>query len=309
MRHRISRISRRLVAALLGGVLVVFLTSCDEEVTAVVGTDRPFSLYGVVTPQLDSQWVRVFPVEGVLQPEPGDRLDAHFFSTDLDTGEEYLWRDSVIQDVFDQWAHVFWAPFQAEYGHTYLLQVRQDDGDETSVQVTVPPRTEVVLQTPQTGVTTVLLPIMIEGQAPRLLRIEVVYTVSYVRAGGAQLEADAVSIPYDGTQELTAEGWRIPVRPSTDFNTVMEALIRRIDHPIDRNIGITLLNMTLRLIVANEEWNPPDGMFDPERLVQPETMTNVQNGFGFVGAGYRHEFAWLPEPDVIRAAGFRTQEE
>jgi len=283
------------------------LVGCEEDVTAVLGTDRPFTLYGVVSPQLDSQWVRVFPVEGLLEPASGDKLDARFTSTELESGEEHVWRDSVILDALDQQAHVFWAPFRAEYGRTYRLEVSRPNGDETTVEVTVPPRAEIVLRPPAVSSTSVVLPVLIEGAAPRLLRLEVMYTVAYVRAGSEQPVSDNVVISYDGAQEETAEGWLIPVLPAMDFETVGEVITQRIDHPLDRNMGIALLNLTLRLVVGNEEWNPPDGIFDPARLVQPETMTNVENGFGFVGAGYRLEESWLPPDEVIEAARFRVQ--
>jgi hypothetical protein len=282
---------------------------CEENVTAVLGTDRPFSLFGVVSPQLDSQWVRAFPVEDILEPESGERLDAHFVSADLENGEEHVWRDSVILDTFNQRAHVFWAPFRAEYAHRYRLVVRRSNGHESHVEVTVPPRTQVVLHPPAVSSFSVTLPVLIEGDAPRVLRIEVVYSVGFQRAGSVQPEGDDVSISYDGAQQETADGWLIPILPSRDFDTIAAVLIRRIEAPIDRDVGLTLLSLTLRLIVGNAEWDPPDGSFDPERLVQPETMTNVQNGFGFVGAGYRHEKVWLPAAEVIEAAGFRVQQE
>ena len=40
-------------------------------------------------------------------------------------------------------------------------------------------------------------------------------------------------------------------------------------------------------------------------LVQPGLMSNVDNGFGFVGAGYRIELTWLPDDDVVARSGFR----
>ncbi len=304
---RSYRIGRWLSAAAF--LVILALTGCEEDVTAVLGTDQPFTLYGVVSPQLDSQWVRVFPVEGVLEPESGETLDARFVSTDLQSGDEHVWRDSVILDALDQRAHVFWAPFRAEYGHTYRLSVSRSNGDASVVEVAVPRQTEVVIREPQISATSAVLPVVIEGEAPRLLRIEIVYTVSYVPAGAQRPDADAVSISYDGVQERTPEGWIIAINPYRDFDEVEQTITERIDHPVDRGAGLTLLNLTLKLVVGNEEWDPPEGSFDPERLVQPETMTNVENGFGFVGAGYRLEESWLPEPHVIEAAGFRAQPE
>lgn len=286
--------------------LAVPLVGCDEEVTAVLGTDVPFSLFGVLSPQLDSQWVRVYPIEESLNPSIPDRLDALFESTDLQTGQSHVWRDSVIQDVLNQEAHVFWLPIQVEYEHTYRLEVRRSDGAESHVEVSVPPRTEVVIGSPIVAPGRVRLPISILGQAPRLNRIEIIYSVTFQPVVREGQRSDRVSVSYDGEQQRTADGWEIWTDLARDFNRVGDVVERRIEQPYDRGVGLVLNEMTLRLIVANESWNPPGGVFDPTVLVQPGTMRNVENGFGFVGAGYRVEESWLPLEDIIKAAGFRV---
>ena len=50
---------------------------------------------------------------------------------------------------------------------------------------------------------------------------------------------------------------------------------------------------------ANAEWDPPGGVFDADVLVQPGTLSNVENGFGFVGAGYRLSSTWIPLDTII----------
>ena len=282
------------------------LWGCKEDVTAVLGTDMPYTLYGVLSPQLDSQWVRVFPIEDRLEPAADAQLDAVFTSRDLTTGEEFVWRDSVIMDAFGQHAHAFWAPFRAEYGHTYRIVVRRSDGLETSVETTVPPETHVVIQPPESQPTRVLAPVLIEGAAPRLLRIEVVYSVGFLPAGSGGLQSDNVIVPYDGRQRQVSEGFVVPINLSKDVDAVRDSLQRRTERPVDRAVGILLNRLTLRVIVAGEDWNPPGGVFDPEVLVQPGVLSNVENGFGYVVAGYRHEITWTPPDEVVAASGFRV---
>lgn len=285
------------------------LVGCEEDVVTVLGTDRAYSLYGVLSPQLDSQWVRVFPVENRLEPEAHKELDAEFVSTDLQTGEEHRWRDSVIIDAFGQRAHVFWAPFVAAYDREYRLRVRRSDGAETSVTVEIPPQTDMVLQEANVTSTSVVMPVLIEGGAPRLLQVEVVYGVGYRPAGLANPASDEVVVPYPERANATAGGWVVPVNLDEDYHAVRDSLERRIERPVDRDFGILLNLVSLRLIVANDEWNPPDGIFDADVLVQPGTLSNVMNGFGFVGGGYRQELEWTPPGDVSRAAGFRASME
>ncbi len=290
-------------------LILVLISGCEEDVTAVLGTDRPYSLYGVLSPELDSQWVRVFPIEDRLEPETAQQLDADFISRDLLTDEEYVWRDSLILDAFGQPAHVFWAPFTAEYGHDYHLHVRRADGAESSVTVSVPPRTDIVVQEAEVTSTISRIPVLIAGGAPRLLRVEVEYGVGYLPAGDANPTGGLVVVPYSDLIHQSPEGWIVPIDLESDFHAVSDSLVDRIDRPIDRGFGLVLNVIRLQLIVASEEWNPPGGVFNPEVLVQPGTLSNVSNGFGFVGAGYRHSKEWIPEPRAALAAGFRTSED
>lgn len=292
-----------LVAVLLG---MLSLLGCKEDVVGVLGTDLPFTLYGVLSPQLDSQWVRVYPIEDRLEPAADAELDAVFRSLDVQTGEEHVWRDSVIQDAFGQFAHVFWAPFRAEFNHTYQIAVENSTGDVSTVQTTVPPPTELVIQTAEITFTRVSIPVLVDGDAPRLLRVEVIYAVGFLPVGTGGFESDEVSISYDGLQQRVAEGWIIPINLEADFETVVDSVQRRIDRPIDRGIGAMLNRITVRLIVASEEWNPPGGVFDAEVLVQPDALTNVENGFGYVFSGYRNEIMWTPPDSVIEASRFQT---
>lgn len=280
------------------------LLGCEEDVIGVLGTDLPFSLYGVLSPQLDSQWVRVYPIEDRLEPSVDEDLDATFISRDVQTGEELIWSDSLVQDAFGQHAYVFWAPFRAEYGHTYQITVRNSAGDESTVETTVPPATELIVQTPVRAAT----PVLVEGDAPRLLRVEVIYAVGYRRVRGG-LESDEVSISYAGLQQKVANGWIIPINLDVDFETVVDTVQRRIEAPIDRGTGMMLNSIRLRLIVASEDWNPPGGEFDADVLVDPGVLTNVENGFGYVVAGYRREITWTPPDAVIEVSRFQSGRE
>ena len=286
-----------------GGLFVLFLGGCDSDVNAVLGTDRIFTLYGVITPQADTQKVLVFPIEGVLRPAQAEPLDARFTSTDLQSGEKRVWRDSLKQEDNGQYTHIFWAPFRAEYGRTYRLEVERSDGAMVRVDAAVPPFAELVEQeTPD--IFPVITPILVDGDVPRLLKVEVSYFFRFRDPAAPTPESRRVVIPYADWIERVAGGWLIPINLSRDFASIRRQLL--LDGTFDRTFGIRLDQIALRLIAANEEWNPPEGVFEAEVLVQPGTLTNVEDGFGFVGAGYRLQRSWLPLPEVIEGAGFTT---
>ena len=62
---------------------------------------------------------------------------------------------------------------------------------------------------------------------------------------------------------------------------------------------VKVILITVKLIVANREWRPPGGVFDPDILVEPGTMSNVDGGFGFVGAGFRLRESWMPTDTLL----------
>ena len=290
----------RLLAAwaVLACLLAVSLSACEEDVVAVLGTDLPFSMFGVLTPDSDTQWVRVFPIEGRLEPAPPGPLDAQFISTDLLTGETRVWRDSLIQEENDQFAHVFWSSFLTPFGRAYRLAVERPDGAGSQVEVAVPVEATLVMP-PRTELAPALLPVFIEGDVPNLIRIEVNYRYRFRTPAG--IDMGSATISYDGKQSRVEGGWLITLTPASDLRVIQRLLEQNI--VIDTRIGLKLTKLTFSLIVANAEWDPPGGVFDAEVLVQPGTLSNVENGFGFVGAGYRLLSTWVPLDTIIVGDG------
>lgn len=274
---------------------------------AVVGTERAYTLWGVLNPLADTQFVRVFPIEGTLNPGEPEPLDARLLSIDLDTGAERTWRDSVSVDDRGIVGHVFYAPFRAEYGHTYRLQITGEDGRSSLVEVEVPRSTNLTLGEPDTS-QGVLLPGYVLNDPPHLVRSELVVRIGYVigfSSGGCPYyEFARYALPYDDRVRRTQDGWWFVVNLREVYSFV-ETLTQE-DPAYLRRYGITLAYIRFDTIVANEAWSPPGGSFDPDVLVEPGTMNNVENGFGFIGAGYRLSRTWTLLARVVEQSGFRA---
>jgi hypothetical protein len=314
--------------------LVVFgafllLTGCESALAPRAEADRHFTLYGVMNPLADSQGVIVFPVDGELKPLPDAPLEARLRSTNLDSGESVAWRDSIIASAAGP-AHVFWAPFRASYGETYRLEVEslKDDG-ASSVTVKVPPRANIVPMDPVDGVW-VTQDVLVTAPVDRLNFLLVRYVIKAklprsslaypVLLPGGKLGGDAtlsdpppgdslivqtlfVPIDYVEKAAVDASGWTIPINFTDDFREIRRRISGR-GSP-DATFGIQLLAVEISFVAANAEWAAPDDRFEADVLVQPGTMSNVERGFGFVGAGYRLEHSYtLPEEFLIRI-GFR----
>lgn len=296
---RISRLRLNL------GILILsacFFLGCDTKVEPVRGTDLPFSLFGLFSPQLDTQRVLVFPVEPTLRLLPDAPLDAQFVSVNLETQEEMVWSDSLIPQENGGHTHLFWSPFQAAYGSDYRVIVSDELGNATEVLVKVPPTSEIEILPPSVS-SDIILPVLVRGDVENLNKVEVKYGVDY-RQASAGPKIEDVTFPHDDRTTRTPEGWLIRINLRSDFRRIEEFI--RSQRAIDISYGIFLRGIQLRFIAASADWAPPDDNFDPEVLVQPGTLSNVVNGFGFVGAGYRSETSWLPADSVLQLAGFRN---
>lgn len=291
------------LASAIGSVLVVlFVTSaCRDDVTAVLGTDLPFSVYGVLSPETDTQWVRVFPIEDRLIPSQPERLDAVVRSLDVQAGAERTWHDTLFVGPEGLYGYFFWAPFAAEYGHTYRLSVTRSDGATVRAEATVPPRSElVIVQNPQAYPTSQFA--LVRGGAAHFLNVQVRYHVQY----GFGVGVDTVFVVrYDRQEEAVGADTQFRIDLANDHRHIEEALRRA--RRWDPFFGVVLLGLRIRLIVADPQWAPPGDAidFDPNLLGEPGVLTNVENGFGFVGAGYSLSRSWIPENAMLLRAGFK----
>ena len=106
---------------------------------------------------------------------------------------------------------------------------------------------------------------------------------------------------------MSPDGWVVPIQLSEDIFYLREQLSQTgLWFP---SFGVGVTSMTLDLMVVDNAWDPPENVFDPDVLVQPGTLSNVENGFGFIGAGYRLDLRFRPDNDVLVDAGFRPTDD
>lgn len=267
----------------------LFCTGCEEEVTAVLGTDRAYSVYGFFNARADTQAIRIYAIEQRLDLIRPDPLDADVASMDRTSGLQHAWRDSVMQFAGGRYGHVFWSPFRAGYGRSYVLEVTRSDGVTTRAEVTVPPLAEPMLLDPTVAEGYVVLPVH-WSEAPRVNNIRVWY---YTNKGNFLIE-------YPLNQEQEGGGTVVAVTMSTDARQIFARVVLAGERAAD----LRLKAIELFVLVSNAEWEPPEGRYDPETLVEPGTFSNVENGYGFVGAGYEASFYYEPPDSTVLAAGF-----
>ncbi|MFT4605626.1 MAG: hypothetical protein ACI9W4_002370 [Rhodothermales bacterium] len=323
---------RVLPLACLGWILA--LSACETSVAPRADTDRHFSMYGVVNPEADSQGVIVFPIENELRVLPAERLDAIVTSTDLETGDQFVWSDSMVFRE-NGVVHVYWAPFRAAHDRTYRINVASASGERHSeVTVTVPPLAEVVpggvfediwirqnvaVTAPVDRLNFLLVRYVIKAKLPPASLAYPVLPPDNQKDFGAPppptdptappaqdsliVQRLFVPIAYSDKAELSGEGWTIPINFSHDFREIRQRVSRRGNS--DAAYGIRLEAIEISLVAANAEWAAPGDQYEANVLIQPGAMTNVKGGFGFVGAGYLLEHRYQLPEDVLTRIGFR----
>ncbi|MDX1545854.1 MAG: hypothetical protein R3247_02635 [Rhodothermales bacterium] len=283
--------------------MLLLLGGCDESVNPRLGIDRPFTVWGLFNPKTDTHAVRLFEIEGTIREVRPEPLDAVVTSTRLGDGAQRVWRDSVVTLRDGDVRHVYWAAFDARTGETYRLAVRRSDGAETSAEVTIPPPVTLELLPPDTtAVTEILLPVAVVGEAPQLPRVEVRYEVVSTPFGGDVSFHDVV-VSYQSRAERVAGGWRIDIDLRDDFRTIFLDLTEK-EVSTER---IVLREMELTVHVGDEAWLSPVGDFEADVLVEPGVFSNVENGFGFVGAGFFEVIRWSPPAPLQDRAGFHVE--
>lgn len=297
--HRIFGRSLRLILTLVMATLL--LTACNDEVNPFIGTELPYTVWGNINPQADTQAVRVFLIDDILQlvnPEP---LDAEVRIINLDSGDQHVLRDSVIQLGNGDYRHIFWSAFDVAHLNTYRLEVERSDGQLTrSADIQVPaPITLEVLPTDPNAVSELIQRINIIGQPPALPRIEVTYNAFTVTSDRIRLEDNAVTLTYSsGIREV-----RDTLRLDLDLRADFRAIRANFD---ENDLGglICLESVDLNVHVGNASWESPIGVFDANFLVEPGSLSNIENGFGFFGAGYVESAQFLPRDLSLVRAGF-----
>ncbi len=182
------------------------------------------------------------------------------------------------------------------------MEVERSDGIASkSTDVVVPsPISLDVLDPNLNAVSEILLPVAINGDPPSMPRIDVWYDTYAVNIDGNFLQSNPVLVSYATGPVLRNGAWQLDIDLREDFQSIRQDFT---DKEIPPGL-ICLDEITLSIHVANQEWRSPTGTFDPNFLVEPGTLSNIENGFGLFGAGFIETISWSPPLTMQVRAGF-----
>ena len=304
MRNASQHITR--YTGLLGRfvAIVLFVSSlaaCSDEVNPFIGTELPYSVWGTINPQADTQAVRVFLIDDVLQLVSAEPLDADVSILHIDTGDRYAMQDSIIQLRNGDFRHIFWARFNVEYFENYRIEVERSDGQLTrSANIQVPGPIQLnVIPANTNAVSNIIQTVHIEGEPPSLPRIDVHYEAYSVDNQGFRLDENVVTVSYSGTEVTRLDSLFLDIDLRADYRVIRQDFE---DKQLDG--FICLDDIAIDIHVGNQSWRSPIGVFDENFLVEPGTLSNIENGFGYFGAGFVESVSVLPPNLLLVRAGF-----
>jgi hypothetical protein len=278
------------------------LAGCSETVNPFVGLEEPYTLYGYLNPRVSRQTLRVIPIEQRIDTEPSAAIDAAVSSTHLESGEVTTWRSTFVQFDDSTFGNVFVANFRPAYGETYRVDVTRSDGSTSSAQVVVPVDIRII---PESNPTPTRLSYKLESVSlPNIVQAEMLYDTVRLQplASGLNPTRFPITISYRGQEEAGDGGWRFLIEIVDDYAFIQNEFEA---HCLTREwIGVRAMRFTV--FVGDDAWVPPGGIFDPEVLAQPDLFSNVENGFGYVGAGYPVTFDAIQPAAVLGPVGFAT---
>lgn len=279
---------------------------CEESVNPKLSFDRPFSIWGQINVRTDTHAVRIFEIQESIRLVQPDPLDAVVSSTNLQTGETLVWRDSVVQLLDGDYRHVFWTVFETQTGQTYRLEVARSDGAVSTAETTIPPI--IMLEFIETDIENrpgAMQSIKVNGLAPSLPRIDVEYNIVSITPQGGIVFDNPIIISYADRPRQIETGWIVDIDLVQDFVTIYQYL-----DELDLSTSlIEVREMQIRVHVGDEKWRSPIGIFDSDFLVEPGIFSNVENGFGFFGAGYVDSLTFRPPDALLDRAGFYAGED
>ncbi len=286
-------------------VLLLATAACNDTfIDPFDGQGRYYTIYGFIDEAKNFEpgaehAVRVialsrFP-ERILAPTSEAAIDAVVTSMDVRTGESHRWNHTLEELSDGTFAHIFRTRFFVRPGRTYRLEVRRSD-EVTAIAETKVPASGSIEATvasprvdPQSGAITQEIHLT---QVPSPWDIDVIYRV------GSDFRATPFPLSYGRPGTPTDDGgWRFTVNITEDLGRLSNLL----GIPVS---DIEFPNMGLKIRLLDGNWTPPEGLFDPEVLAQPGTLSNVENGYGFWGSIGLYQHDWRVSDELRGLLGF-----
>ncbi len=254
---------------------------CDDAVIDPFKNDgKYYTIYGFLDESKNftsgaRQALRIIPVTRraaqISSPsDPDADFDGRVFLTDVNLEQTREIPRELKELQPGVWGHIFETQLFVQPNHVYKIEIVRSDGIITSAETHVPATSgmRIIQDAPAVNADTTVITqdIRIDGTRS-LWEADVIYYT----AGGSCFTATANTIPYGRAGALNGDMWQLQLNISDDL----------------ASLGLnnaTICAMGLRARVLDDQWLFPEGTLDLEDLTLPQTLTNVDNGYGFFGS-------------------------
>jgi hypothetical protein len=273
---------RGVAAALIAIAVAALATGCDPSVDAVRGSERTYSVYGLLDPAADTQFVRVEALRDGTPIGAPDTLDARVTLRQMNGDRAISLRDSFATVGPGIPTYLFWTAAPLSPGATYRLTVERSDGATSSATTTLPSRAPDLRLDEQP-----LLPCQDARNAGRAE-----FTVA---ASGADRLAGAYALYplLDGlirranfrAVEIERDTFRITVDHVDDLEAIGANLLPN-DIGCPPRSAFSSDSVFVAVATAGPDWPAGIDSLSLDALARPDIAQNVENGAGFVGGIY-----------------------
>lgn len=284
------------------------LACSDTTIDPFENEDKYFTIWGYLDQLSSSHQLRVIPVtrfpENVGDPAlPENRIDATVYSVDLTTGNRTRWSYEIAELEDGSHGHVFKSHFVINPKRSYRIEVVRSDGKMTTATTRV-----MAIDSDTLIVKDPVVWSVDSTDAYQDIYIPQIASpwevqARYIWVGGDQ--EMKLLIPYGRPGVRTPDGgWKLRINVSADQVEVKKhtAWAQSIGM-IPPSGAYSLRGWGVQIRILDENWDPPNGVFDPEVLAQPGVLSNVENGYGFFGSIGLYTEAWSIDRKTSRALG------
>lgn len=284
-------------------IAAMLVGACESSVDPFLESDRNFTLFGTLDMARDTQFVRVTPIRDSLEPGAPAPLDVSVASVDLQTGDRVAWSDSILHFDDGSHGHVFYAPLRIRAGHRYRIEVDPGGADVvTFAEVNVPRAPRAVIRPEDVTATVTAGGIVVRGTQEILWEgmdappLAVAQWYRFVVSD--RLPFEDVLLPGEpaaSSVDDDARTWRVVLNLAHDRAVLGTVVNVR---------GAALAGLGQEVVVMDPAFMPPGSVLNPEVLAQPGFRSNVENGFGYVGAVGRFRAEWTLSPLALDRLGY-----
>ncbi len=273
----------------LGALLLICSSGCEDSfIDPFNNESKYFTIYGFLDESNNFKpgarhSFRVVEVtrraEVIPTPNsPRADIDARVYLTDM--------TDSVTAEMLHDlkeiepgvYGHIFSSSFFVRPNHRYRVEIIREDEKFTYAETQLPNLSSVeaeqsapIVNADSSDIRQTVLIKDVES----IWDIEVIYHVS----GPVCFQTSRFPVAYGRTGRATDDGWEFDID------------IGRDREQIEAN-NLTICGMGLRARVMDNQWVFPEGEINLDVYSLPENLTNVENGYGFVGSVSLLQLDW-----------------